>query len=436
MATTVTKVIDPDMGSGYDYDSLFDCEAAQQGDLTGARNEIAVAKCRCTGGTADTTAVTIDGWTTSAIQCIKIWADPAESYRHSGKWETGNKYRFFVTGETATIIFNHEEYVKFDGLQIKSDTSSGRNIYTETANLPSQIDISNCYIETNCGYGIYDEQYIRLYRIWNCIFNDTHSEYYPGGAGIWINAYSSGEWIIYNCTFNDHYGGIHIECGSVSYIKNCLFVNCDTDLYSNISKTDTYCATDNNSTLSGLNSSGGTYHRFSQTFSFVGAADFHLASNDAGALGYGLNLYNDAIFPFQDDIDGQDRGGASASWDIGADQWIPTDSCAWGHDTGVTQDNIRNFTGKWYGTGEVLLTGDSEKIELAAGEYMISEPVIVAVDSTCTVLKDSYFGGGGDANITLSYRTAATPTALSSASWTAYTVPFTSLGYAQLKASA
>jgi len=59
MATTVAKVVDPDVGSGYDYDSAYDWEVAQQGDLTGARNEIAVAKCRCTAGTADTTSVTI-----------------------------------------------------------------------------------------------------------------------------------------------------------------------------------------------------------------------------------------------------------------------------------------------------------------------------------------------------------------------------------------
>jgi len=60
----------------------------------------------------------------------------------------------------------------------------------------------------------------------------------------------------------------------------------------------------------------------SQTFSFVGAADFHLQANDTGALGYGLNLYNDATYPFQDDIDGQDRGGAAAAWDIGADEYV------------------------------------------------------------------------------------------------------------------
>jgi len=43
MATTVTKIIDPDNGSGTDYTSLSAWEAGQQGDLTGVRDEIAVA---------------------------------------------------------------------------------------------------------------------------------------------------------------------------------------------------------------------------------------------------------------------------------------------------------------------------------------------------------------------------------------------------------
>ena len=79
MATTVTKIVDPDNGTGTDYTSLSAWEAGMQKDLVSA-DEISVAKCRCTGGTADTTAFSINGWTTDATRYIKIWTDPSEGY--------------------------------------------------------------------------------------------------------------------------------------------------------------------------------------------------------------------------------------------------------------------------------------------------------------------------------------------------------------------
>ena len=97
MATEVVSVVDKDNGSGTDYLSLSLWESNEQGDLTGVRDEIAIAKCRCTGGTADT-SVSIDGWTTSSTQYIKIWTDPAESYRHAGVYpSSGNIYRMSTT---------------------------------------------------------------------------------------------------------------------------------------------------------------------------------------------------------------------------------------------------------------------------------------------------------------------------------------------------
>jgi len=68
----------------------------------------------------------------------------------------------------------------------------------------------------------------------------------------------------------------------------------------------------------------GTGDRNSQTFSFTDASngDFHLTASDTGARGYGTNLYNDSVYAFQTDIDGDDRGGSGAQWDIGADECV------------------------------------------------------------------------------------------------------------------
>jgi len=320
MATTVTKIIDPDNGSGTDYTSLSAWEAAQQGDLTGVRDEIAVAKCRCTGGTADTTAVTIDGWTTSATQYIKIWTDPSESYRHSGKWETGNKYRIYTDGLN-TLITVREEYVRFEGLQLYStgDYPAGRFFDidgTDTADIRI-----NGNIIVN-GTGGYKAIAIRCYnlksyiKIWNNVIEGMLE-------GIDLNLYDGTDTIcFYNNTVISNDTGIKLLYGTV-IAKNNIFNGCTTDIDDGSGGTTlsaTYCATSNDNTK-GLPAAG-TGNRFSQTFSFVGAADFHLQSTDTGAKGYGLNLYNDAYLPFKDDIDGQDRGGSGASWDIGADEYV------------------------------------------------------------------------------------------------------------------
>jgi hypothetical protein len=392
MATTVTKVIDPDMGSGYDYDSLFDWEAAQQGDLTGARDEIAVAKCRCTAGTADTTAVTIDGWTTSATQYIKIWTDPSESYRHNGTWQTGNKYRIEAINliDDGWTIINRVDYTKIIGLQISANGSTGSGngcVVNATIQAATNTLLDSCIlkpISSSIGIGA-----VGFSWAINCLS-------IGGAAGFSGGAITAFNHYFYNCTaINPVIGGfLSAHADSTMVCKNCL---CDSTAaysfgaFAQLVGTiqTSYCASDDAT----ADDSGATGARTNQTFTFVnsGAGDYHLASNDAGALGYGLNLYNDATYPFQTDIDGHDRGGTGADWDIGADQWVPTGSTAWGHDTGVTQENIRNFDGKWYGTGEVISTGDGERIELASGEYLISEIIIVPADSTVTLRKNSYF---------------------------------------------
>ena len=57
MPTEVVKVVDPDNGTGTDYTSLDNWEdnyggIAGSGDCV-TNDQIAVAKCRCTNGTAD-----------------------------------------------------------------------------------------------------------------------------------------------------------------------------------------------------------------------------------------------------------------------------------------------------------------------------------------------------------------------------------------------
>ena len=312
MAESV-KVIDPNTGSGYDYDSLFDWEAAQQADID-TSNTIAVAKCRCTGGTADTTAVVIDGWTTSATDYIKIWTDTSESYRHSGKWETGNKYRLSLAKTDGALVSVYEPYTRVIGIQTNNTGTYGSAFGIELVVGSSGSIIDSCIFYQGIeGIFVDSESYIV-----NCIAVDcstTGFDFTPSGACF-----------AYNCTAIDCGYGFLCSYGSAT-IKNCLgHSNTTADFFYEGSGTFTvtYCAS---SDLT-ADDRGGAGNRISRAFTFVDEAgnDFHLASNDAGALGFGLNLYNDATYPFQTDIDGDDRGGAAASWDIGADESVSATS--------------------------------------------------------------------------------------------------------------
>jgi hypothetical protein len=309
MATTVTKVVDPDSGAGYDYHSLFDWEAAQQGDLTGARNEISVAKCRCTGGTADT-AAEITGWTTSTTQYVKVWTDTSESYRHNGEYSTGNKYRIEVSATDALKISITN--CKVIGIQVKETSSADWTmrfgILIDPGSGAYKVDIESCIVWGVTGSGgkyWYAAGITSFADLTGSIINIVNCALYSSSVtddtrGFWETNNTAGTVNIYNCTFKNFTVAI-TQASMTVRVKNCGFVGCTGATSGTI--TD---ATTNSTT----------------TPTFEGGTEFHLASNDTTWIGAATNLYNDANYPFQTDIDGQDRGGAAASWDIGADEYV------------------------------------------------------------------------------------------------------------------
>lgn len=105
-------------------------------------------------------------------------------------------------------------------------------------------------------------------------------------------------------------------------------------------------------------------------------------------------------------------------------------SVCWGHVTGVVETNIRTYSGNWTGTGAISGVGDAEIISLDSGEYMISE--VVDTGARHVELDQNHYNPSGD-NVTLKYRTGASKAACEAAAWTAYTVPFLSDGFAQVR---
>ena len=307
------NIVDPDMGSGYNYDSLFDWEAGEQADID-TPGTIAVAKCRCTGGTADTTGVTIDGWTTSAADYIKIWTDPAESYRHTGKWTTGNKYRLEPTG--AQLLIN-EDYVRIYGLQIKTSLGSANGVVRVIASYydSSNIIIGYCYIH-NTGQGACIYGYYTTIDVYNTVaYVATNREDRADNSVVFgsTNCYIN----LKNCTLIGNSVENGVNSSAVSCIIDCqnVIINgAENCMVGGARITGNYNLT-SDATAVGANSVINT------TLTFVDAAnqDYHLSATDSAAIGAGTNLYAGG---WQDDIDGDDRGGAAAAWDIGADEYV------------------------------------------------------------------------------------------------------------------
>ena len=68
-------------------------------------------------------------------------------------------------------------------------------------------------------------------------------------------------------------------------------------------------------------------------------------------------------------------------------------------------------------------------MDLDGGEYMESE-IVNTGSETVTIELNKY--GSGD-SVTVKYKTAATSAGISGATWTAYSVPFASSGFAQVR---
>jgi len=307
------------------------------------RDEIAVAKCRCTGGTADTTAVDIAGWTTDSTRYIKIWTDPSESYRHDGKWNT-SKYRITSNAYFATVNNNNEARIDLwlDGLQIENSRenesgAAGAGLWSYQDYI-FNITVSNCIIRNTAsspcvgsGVTVYDAAtsgttYFKCYN--NIVYGFSNSSY--GGAGIRYHVVGSGATrhaIVYNNTLYGNFYNLSLIPDWTSdtvYFRsknNLLYAHASggADFY----RTDSAGTWDVENDLSSDATSLDTSHR-NQTVAFVDAAnrDLHLSSSDTAARGQGTNLSSDSYLPFSTDIDGQDRGGSGAVWDIGADEYV------------------------------------------------------------------------------------------------------------------
>lgn len=332
-------------------------------DLTLATGADVILNIPCYYDTgADTTAVTVTGYTTGASNYIRIYtatsttSEVNQSQRHSGVW-SDTKYRLEASAEYSQVIMIGSGYVRIDGLQISNSGnkgSSSRGIRESLAGTSNDVYISNNIIRAT-GIGIsaspsdgitFNEANV---KIWNNILYD----WYIGVSFDWQNTYVIDE-ILYNNTVVDNVNyGIYVGGGvsgniriynNISY-HNSVDLPTSTDYYyTNID------ASGNNISSDASSPDGAGYQNKTLTFLDSVSNNFHLTNSDSAARDAGTDLSADAYLSFSTDIDGGTRSG---TWDIGADEYVDS--------TQPTRSNGSPSGTLSYGTTETTISLDTDE---------------------------------------------------------------------------
>lgn len=298
-----TRTVRP---SGGDYTTLSAWEAGRQGNLTGLGPEIA----ECSGNLSDTTAVVVDGWTTTASDYIQIITPQAD--RHAGVWDT-SKYRLEVNGAFFRALRIVEDFVRVEGLQIRQTNSSGYpSAGVQSTSGSADIRFESCIVRsastsTGDGHGVsFNGNGAMLLR--NSVV------YTPGGAAVRTHQGYAGTptTLIQNCTLvGGTYGVIREDTETVTVTNT--YAHGGTDAY-NGTMTRSTCAHSSASSFSG--STASIAHTTANFLNVTGGSeDYHLQSGaDATLLTGGADLSG----TFTTDIDGETR----SDWSIGADEIV------------------------------------------------------------------------------------------------------------------
>lgn len=266
-------------------------------------------------GAADTTAVTIAGWTTGTNNYIKIYTPTSttteanQSQRHSGVWDN-NKYWLETSGGAASPLkissSTDTNHVRVEGLQVSSGLNASGNSVVDSTNA-RDIRISNNIFRqgstTNTfGLTIYGNS-STVARVFNNIFYDFSG----GNYGLQLRSTQPTSYV-YNNTFYNCAAGIGNFAGTNTRAKNNLIQGLlsGQSFFTNLNAS----SSNNICNISGGSCSSVATSTFIDTIS----KNFHLPSSDTVAKDTGADLSTD----FSTDIDGETRSGV---WDVGADEY-------------------------------------------------------------------------------------------------------------------
>jgi len=273
-------------GTNAAYASLNIAEDSEDGDLTDNGGD--ALTINCSGTAADTTAVTVSGWTTSPTCTLTI-----QGNNTTGKWDSD--YYILAGGEP---LYIYTDNITFKSMQLRND--SGGAIYIPDW-MSGNIILDSCILYSTGNFAFGATPYFI-----NCIFQAGGIEFRTSGymysctcwgGSITMNK-TVGTLVIKNVISYTPYEDFYAYSGSM-VLTNCISFDGTADDWS------------------------GSNNIVNQTVSFVSTTapyDLHLLSTDTVAIGAGVNTSSEsAPLNFTTDIDGTTRSG---TWDIGADEYV------------------------------------------------------------------------------------------------------------------
>lgn len=299
-------------GSTRAYASLSAWEAARQADLVTAADGEEVL---CCGTAADTTEVTVDGWTTNATYYISIKGNPDDAAgRHEGIFSS-SFYRIEVASGNICLRVN-ESYTRVEGIQATLSSASFFSVFhIEDSTTVGGVQFIACLGKsTNSNHlgafayaapsGTMPAPNMAI----NCVAWLTHASNY----GFYFRTNTSGvHSYVLNCTtYGGSYGARSRSSAGTCYFYNFVSVNASTSaILETAAAGGSHVAFDigTDPLTSGVDISGSSD---AQIFTDAANGNFSLPSGSP-LIDVGTDRSADG---YSDDI----IGTARSVWDIGA----------------------------------------------------------------------------------------------------------------------
>lgn len=315
---TYTKTVDPNGGA--DYSSIAAWEAGEQALYSSG--DIAIADCRRTGATKDTTAVVVGGWTTGVIPKIIV----NSAYRHEGKLvdtrSSDGNYIYTLTNVAASALSISTNSVVVDGLVVTGWGSAGGTRYGIGLDVAYDYgQITNCLVMAPVNVAASTMFGIRMVNgcdNWLIANNMVANIKTVGNTAYGIQT-ARGNLVYNNTVYNSGTGFTEVDSNNTMiYINNYSGGNTVADWAGGYSATSNYNVS-SDATAPGTTIATG---KTAYTDYFVDPAngDFHLKNTSFNL--WGINSA-DLSATFTTDIDGDTRP-ASDQFGIGADYYVAT----------------------------------------------------------------------------------------------------------------
>lgn len=268
------------------------------------------------GGTADTTAVTFGGVTTSSTAYVEVLPNTSGDH-HAGVYSS-SYYRLEPTDAVVTCTL---AFARFQGLLMKCmyAAASARNVVAASAAAaPSDLRFDRCIAWRGAaatgrvdGFANTASGATNKVSFANCIAIDCNTT--ALGSGFSSNS-SSTLVQTYNCLAHTCTRG-YVSAGTGFTTKNSAARSCTDGFNGSFNAASDYNASD----LAGDAPGANARNSVTPTFTNEASDDFTLASGDTAYKDFGTNLSADATYPVSVDITNTTRAG---TWDIGPSEYV------------------------------------------------------------------------------------------------------------------